>query len=77
MDYFVEILIFYGLLGALSVYELRKSIVAGQLQKAHLEEIERTGKQALKEAAEVRMQLQALRGEVRELRERLKDASEK
>jgi len=29
VDYFVEILIFYGLLGALSVYELRKSLIAG------------------------------------------------
>ena len=73
----MEILIFYGLLGALSVYELRKSIVAGQLQKAQTEEIERTGKQARKDAAEVRVEVEALREEVRELRERLKDTSEK
>ena len=30
VDYFVEILMFYGLLGALSIYELRKSMLAGQ-----------------------------------------------
>ena len=45
------------------------------MQKAHTEEIERTGKKALKEVAEVREEVQALREEVRELREKLKDAS--
>ncbi len=30
VDYFVEILIFYGLLGALSIYELRKQMLASQ-----------------------------------------------
>jgi hypothetical protein len=30
VDYFVEILMFYGLLGSLGIYELRKSILAGQ-----------------------------------------------
>ena len=54
VDYFVEILIFYGLLGVLSVYELRKQIISSREQKHRLDNIESTGNDALKEARELK-----------------------
>ena len=40
VDYFVELFIFYGILGSLGVYELKRGIEAGRHQKEHIDIME-------------------------------------
>ena len=57
IDYFVEFFMFYGILGALSIYELRKSIESGHQHQKYIESIESNAIQAKTEANNLKSEL--------------------
>ena len=73
VDYFVEVFIFYGVLGCLGIYELRKGILGGHQQAEHIKDIEWTAKLAVQQAGELREELKMAKIEVAEARREIAD----
>ena len=48
IDYFVEIFLFYGILGGLSIYEMSNSIKHGKIQKAVIEKAQNDAETAVR-----------------------------